>query len=249
MIASFFAAFMSTMSTHLNWGSSYVVNDFYKRFVNKEADEKHYVLVARIMSALLAGVAMIVAFFTESIGQVFTFVLNLTAAIGPVYFLRWFWWRINPWSEIVAMAVSLPVILVRPFFFQMFAVPPSLPLTLLFMILGSALFWVPATLLTSPVSEEKLRHFFGLVQPPGWWKGWQTSSESWLPSLRLWIVATLALGATTAGPLEWLLGRKWEGAIFTAAAILLWFFVIRALKPSAPEQEPAEEFAQSALAE
>lgn len=230
MVASFFAAFMSTMSTHLNWGSSYFVNDFYKRFVKKGASEKHYVWVGRVSSLVLAILAAGVAFFTESIGEVFTFILNLTAAIGPVYLLRWFWWRLNPWSEMVAMAVSLPIITLRPYFFKAFGIPPNLPMELLFMILGSALFWLPVTLLTRPVSDDTLKNFFQKVRPPGLWRGWKGTGPSWIPSLKLWLVSTLALAATTVGPLKWILGQSLEGMIWCAVALGLWGYVGVGLK-------------------
>lgn len=229
MVASFFAAFMSTMSTHLNWGSSYFVNDFYRRFLNKNADDKHYVRVGRMVSLALAAAAAIVAFFTESIGQIFTFILNLTAAIGPVYALRWFWWRVNPWSEITAIAVSLPVILLRPVLFKTLGIQPNLTYDLLFMIVGSALFWLPATLLTAPVPDETLAHFCKKVRPPGFWREWKGKGESWGLSLRLWLASTVALAATTAGPLQWMLGRKTEGALSCALAVLLWAYTLRGL--------------------
>ena len=244
MIASFFAAFMSTMSTHLNWGSSYFVNDFYKRFIKPSAEERHYVKVAKIVPVILSGLAALVAFCTESIGQVFTFILNLTAAIGPVYFLRWFWWRINPWSEITAMAVSLPVIFIRPLAFHFLGIPPNPPLELLFMILGSAIFWLPVTFLTKPVPDENLQSFYQKVRPPGFWKGWQQQDESWLPSLQLWITATLALGATTVGPLKWLLGQTKEGLVWGLAAFFLWLYVVIQLNKNQWQEEtqptPAE---------
>ncbi len=230
MVASFFAAFMSTMSTHLNWGSSYFVNDFYKRFLNRNASENHYVWVGRLASLILAAAATLVAFFTESIGQIFTFILNLTAAIGPVYLLRWFWWRINPWSELVAMAVSLPVIMLRPYFFQATGIPPNLPTELLFMIFGSALLWLPVTLLTKPVPEETLKNFCSKVQPPGMWREWKDKRTNWLPSVGLWLIATLALAATTIGPLKWLLGQPMEGIAWSAGALLLWVYVVLKLK-------------------
>ncbi len=232
MVASFFAAFMSTMSTHINWGSSYFVNDFYRRFLRKDAEDRHYVRVGQCVSLALAATAAVVAFFTESIGQVFTFILNLTAAIGPVYILRWLWWRINPWSEIVAIAVSLPVILLRPIVFQTFGISHNLTLDLLFMIGGSMIFWLPATLLTPPVPEETLANFCRKVRPPGFWREWKDKSQRWGPSLRLWIASTVALAATTAGPLEWMLGRKMEGFLSATLAVLFWAYTIKGLNNS-----------------
>lgn len=240
MVASFFAAFMSTMSTHLNWGSSYFVNDFYKRFLKTNESEKHYVRVGRIVSLLLAAMATGVAFYTESIGQVFTFILNLTAAIGPVYFLRWFWWRINPWSEITATAVSLPVILLRPHIFHWLGIPENLPFALLIMILGSALFWVPVTLLTKPVSDEKLRLFYSRVTPPGFWRNFGKTSFVWNADLRMWIASTLALLATSVGPLKVLLGEKPMGLALCGAAVILWAYLIRSLGGKKPSEEGQE---------
>ena len=225
------------MSTLLNWGSSYFVNDFYKRFIKKSADEKHYVKVARIVSFALAGCAMVVAFLTESIGSVFTFVLSLTAAIGPVYFLRWFWWRINATSEIAAMAVSLPVILARAWVFKTFHVPDIFILQLLFMILGSALFWVPATYLTKPESEETLDHFQQKVRPPGVWLKKIVSDESWMPSIKLWLVSTAALLTLTVGPLKWILGQTVQGMILTGISAVLWIYVVIGLRKSAEKPE------------
>ncbi len=230
MVASFLAAFMSTMSTHLNWGASYFVNDFYKRFARPRASDAHYVRVGQIVSLALAAAAAVVSFYTESIGQVFTFVLNLTAAIGPVYFLRWFWWRVNAWSEVAAMAVSLPVILIRPAFFEALSIPPNLPMELLFMILGAALVWVPVTFLTPPAREETLRNFFAKVRPPGFWRTASAAGESWGESLLQWILATAALACTTAGPLKWMLGEPALGAGLCAAAALLWAAVFRRLQ-------------------
>ncbi len=242
MVASFFAAFMSTMSTQLNWGSSYFVSDFYKRFIAKGKTESHYVLAARLTPLVLSAGAMGVAFFTESISGMFTFVLNLTAAVGPVFLLRWFWHRINPWSEIAALAVSLPVILVRPYVFAAFGLPVNSPLGLLFMICGSALVWLPVTLLTKPVDPQTLDDFYRRVTPPGFWrpsavrcrigkKQLRENRREWLASLKLWAIATTALFATTIGPLQWLLGRPTSGISLCVLAALLWIYVGKNLNP------------------
>lgn len=222
MVASFFAAFMSTMSTHLNWGSSYFVNDFYKRFIRKEASDSHYVNAGRMVSIVLALAATAIAFATSSIGAVFTLVLNLTAVIGPVYLLRWFWWRINPWSEIAAMAASVPVLWMRASVFAYFDWPQAPLFQLLFMIIGGALFWLPATLLTPPVPEATLKHFYEKVLPPGFWKKFGLVKADWSKDLYLWIVSTLALFATAIGPLQVALQRYTSGITLCVAAAILW---------------------------
>lgn len=244
MIASFFAAFMSTMSTHLNWGSSYFVNDFYKRFVKKNAAEQHYVKTARITSIVLALIAAGVAFMTDSIGQVFTLILNLTAAIGPVYLLRWFWWRINPWSEMTAMVTSIPAILLRPHFFKALHLPESAAADLVFMLVSSAIFWLPITFLTKPVPEQKLALFAAKVNPPGFWRGWNQNQGQWLESIRLWIAGTAALLLTAIGPLKWILENSVTGKLQCGAAVLLWGYTAFKLRSpshsgkSAPSPSP-----------
>ncbi len=219
LVASFFAAFMSTVDSQLNWGASYLVNDFYKRFIRKTASESHYIFVSRTFTLLLAGIATIVAFFTENIGSVFTFVLNLTAGVGPVYLARWFWRRTNAWSEIAAMCASLPLILARDSFFSFAGIFPDPILRLLYMVLGSALIWIPATFLTAPVPKEKLDSFFNRIEAKGFWE-----KEGKL-SLKLWLVATVALLATLVGPIQILFGKTLGGIGLLILALAGWIYV------------------------
>ncbi len=111
-IAGFLAAFMSTFATQLNWGASYLVSDFYRRFLNRQASEGHYVLMSRLSTVLLVVVAGWVSVQLGSIASGWQVVLQIGAGTGAVYILRWYWWRINAWSEISAMACSLLVTLV-----------------------------------------------------------------------------------------------------------------------------------------
>ena len=108
-IAGFLAAFMSTIATQLNWGASYLVSDFYRRFLSKSASESHYVMVSRLCTVLLVIVAAWVSVQLGSIASGWEIVLQVGAGTGAVYILRWYWWRINAWSEISAMACSLLV--------------------------------------------------------------------------------------------------------------------------------------------
>ncbi len=228
MVASFFAAFLSTISTHLNWGASYLVNDGYKRFLVRQASERHYVLVSRLVPFGLAVGAMLVAFTIHSIGEAFTLILNLTAGIGPVYLLRWLWWRVNPWSEIAAMVASVPMLQVRAHALSWLGIPSgSLP-ELLFMVLGTALIWVPVTLATPPTDRETLKRFYAAVRPPGFWRAVAIVSpapEAWGASLLQWVVGTVALLATTIGPLELMLGRVGWGAGWCGLALIGWGWV------------------------
>ena len=225
MVASFFAAFLSTISTHLNWGASYLVNDCYKRFLNRRASERHYVVVSRLMPFGLALGAMGVAFFIRSIGEAFTLILNLTAGIGPVYLLRWLWWRVNPWSEIAAMVASIPMLELRPHALVWLGLPSGLLVELLFMVLGTALVWIPATLLTAPTDRDTLKRFYAMVRPPGRWKPVTIAAqtpEPWALSLLQWMLSTVALLATTIGPLQLLLHQVGWGTVWCVVACVGW---------------------------
>jgi SSS family transporter len=226
LLASFFAAFLSTISTQLNWGASYLLHDGYKRFLNRHASERHYLAVARGLPFLLAAGGLLAAWFTRSIGASFTWILNLTAGIGPVYLLRWFWWRINPWSEIAAMCASLPVLLIRPHAIAWLGLPDGLLVELLFMVVGTALVWLPATLCTPPVDRATLQRFYATVRPPGLWKTVATTShrprDAWGRSIRQWFIATVALLATTVGPLRLMLGPPSLGWLWCGIAVLAW---------------------------
>src|SRR2546430_11948222 len=112
MVAAFAAAFMSTIATQLNWGASYLVNDFYRRFVRRDASEPHYVLASRVATALLTVVSAAVAFRIESIGGAWELLIITGAGTGAALLLRLYWWRINAWSEgsplIAAFVVAVP---------------------------------------------------------------------------------------------------------------------------------------------
>ena len=167
------------------------------------------------------------AFFSQSIGASFTWILNLTAGIGPVYLLRWFWWRINPWSEIAAMCASLPVLLLRPHALVWLGWPPGLLIELWFMVGATAAIWLPITLMTAPVDRGTLKRFYASVHPPGWWKPValaqaRSHTTEWITSLFQWAVATIALMATTIGPLQLLVGSARWGWIWCGVAAICW---------------------------
>ncbi len=229
MVAAFFAAFLSTISTQLNWGASYLLNDGYKRFLNRHASERHYLLVAKTLPFLLAVGAMAVAFMNRSIGASFTWILNLTAGIGPVYLLRWFWWRINPWSEIAAMSASLPVLLLRPYALRWLGWPQGLLIELLFMVVATALIWLPVTLCTAPVDRGTLKQFYARVRPPGFWREAAVAApavDPWRRDLLHWLAGTLALLATTIGPLQVMVGTVRPGWMWCGIAVVMWGVVI-----------------------
>ena len=229
LVASFFAAFLSTLSTQLNWGASYLLNDGYKRFLNRRASERHYLRIARLLPFALALGALSVAFFNQSIGTSFTVILQLTAGIGPVYLLRWCWWRINPWSEIAAMAASLPIYLLTTPLLRWCGWPEGNLMELLVMVVGTAAVWLPVTLCTNPVDRETLTQFYAKVRPPGVWGEFTAAghaAERWGKSVMQWGLATFALLATTIGPLQLMVGSARSGWLVCASAIAAWGVVV-----------------------
>jgi solute:Na+ symporter, SSS family len=172
MVAAFLAAFMSTLGTQLNWGVSYLVNDLYRRFAVRGRSEKHYVAAGRIFTIVLVLVSSYVASELHSVGQGWEIVLNLGIGTGAVYILRWYWWRINAWSEIVAMSVAaiVTVVLSRVKFAG--TEPIVFAKTALITASCTTVAWVIATLLTPSEPEQKLLEFYRRVHPTvhGWRK-------------------------------------------------------------------------------
>jgi Na+/proline symporter len=154
MMAGFAAAYMSTVGTHLNWGASYLVNDFYKRFVNKTAPEKHYVTMGRVATVFLFIASIGVTSQLTSIEGAWKFLLALGAGTGLVLILRWYWWRINAWSEISAMIASFVIssiaFQVIP---QRFAKgdPNADATIMLITVFLSTIVWLSVTFMTRPV--------------------------------------------------------------------------------------------------
>ena len=176
--ASLIAAFMSTMSTQLNLGASYLVNDFYHRFIKPDASEKHLVNVGRLFTIISIILGGGLGLFLTSAGQAFTLLLMIGAGTGMIYILRWFWWRINAYTEIVAMISSLCIAFYFNFIDQSFAGWEKI-------VIGAILttvVWVVATYFTPPDDEETLQNFVKKVNPggPGWSKySHGVSSEPW----------------------------------------------------------------------
>lgn len=175
VVASLIAAFMSTIGTHLNWGSSYIVNDFYKRFARPNASEKEYVLAGRVSTFLLMILAAIVAlFFLNNATQAFNILLLSGAGSGAIYLLRWFWWRINAWTEIIAMIGATVVAIILVFFIDDAIVATNIldgfTMKLIIAVTITSIIWVITTIITKPENKEVLRSFYKLTHPggPGW---------------------------------------------------------------------------------
>ncbi len=171
MLAAFAAAYMSTIGTQLNWGASYVINDFYRRFVNRSETEKHYVIASQVVTLLLMGASLIITFYMDSIGGAWKLLLVTGAGTGTVLLLRWYWWRINAWSEVSAMICAAVVSI---FLQVVLKWNSDLPLDFAYLMLVTVgvttVVWVVVTIMTSPEPIETLVAFYRRVRPegPGW---------------------------------------------------------------------------------
>ena len=187
LIVSFLAAFMSTIDTHLNWGVSYLINDIYRRFFKPNESERHYVFAGKIMTVFLMILAAFTALKMQSISKAWEFIFSMGAGIGLVLILRWFWWRINAWSEITALATSIiiTISLEAVAYFQsinsdiqyslfgaspvLFGVQLQIHHKLMIIVPVAILAWVSVTFLSKPEPKDKLEEFYKRVQPGGWW--------------------------------------------------------------------------------
>lgn len=172
MIAALIAALMSTISTHLNWGSSYVVNDFYLRFINPKASEQKLVLVGRLSTLVLMILAALLVPYLENAKKAFDLMLQIGAGTGLIFILRWFWWRINAWSEITAMAVSL---LVAIYFNLIYKGSMASHWQLISGVGITSAAWIGITWLTRPTDLDTLRNFYRIIRPYPY---------GWLPELQ-----------------------------------------------------------------
>lgn len=166
MLAAFAAAYMSTIGTQLNWGASYLVNDLYRRFMVRTKGEKHYVSVSQVTTLLLMVLSAIVTFYMESIADAWKFLIAIGAGTGLVYLLRWFWWRINAWSEISAMAAAFIVSIILQYGFHLSDTEPrQFAYLVLLTVSITTVIWLTITYVTSPEPKEVLLSFYRKVHP------------------------------------------------------------------------------------
>ena len=222
LIVSFLAAFMSTIDTHLNWGVSYLINDIYKRFFKPNETERHYVLVGKIMTVILMILAAFTALKMQSISKAWEFIFAMGAGIGLVLILRWFWWRVNAWSEITALATSIVITIS----FEIIAYFQTINNNLEYSLFGSApaifgmslqvhhklmiivpiaiIAWVTVTFFTEPEPMTKLESFYKRVQPGGWWGPVNSSFDHTLQPVTkgifiLWLAGVMMIYGFTFG--------------------------------------------------
>jgi solute:Na+ symporter, SSS family len=166
IIAAFLAAYMSTISTQLNWGASYIINDFYKRFLSRDKGEKHYVVASQVATFFIMIASCVVACFFNTIEGAWKFLIALSAGTGSVFILRWFWWRINAWSEVSAMASSFIVSIILKFYYRLDSDDPiQFAWTVLITVIFTTAVWVITTFLTAPEKEDTLISFYRRTRP------------------------------------------------------------------------------------
>ena len=237
LFAAFLAAFMSTISTQLNWGTSYLVNDLYRRFLRRDESPRHYVLVSRVLTFALAVFGFLVATRLESIGQAWGLVLSASAGLGLVLILRWYWWRLSAWSELVATVV--PVLLVV---LQLAGVPvpfltAEFPENLFGVVAITTVAWLAATFLLPPTADDRLDAFYRRTRPGG--PGWgpvaarhpDVAPDGGLGALAVrWVVGVVVVYAALFGIGWLLLGSPVRGVLALAVAGGALALLVRSLR-------------------
>ena len=250
VLASLIAAYMSTISTQLNWGSSYMVFDFYKNQINPNASEKRLVAVGRISTIVLMILSAMLALLLQSALQIFDILLTFGAGTGLIFILRWFWWRINAWSEISAMfssgiiSILLKLTPLGAFFFD--AETGLMPSWSEFpmIVLVTSFIWIGVTYITQPESNEVLQSFYKKIQPggPGWNKvvkdaeaeniNIKDKDVEWsVPSgiLAMLLGCGMIYSAMFATG-YWIYGEQQNAIIATTGAVISAFFLIKIWK-------------------
>ncbi|HEX5817001.1 MAG TPA: sodium:solute symporter family protein [Methylomirabilota bacterium] len=231
LLAAFFAAYMSTISTQLNWGASYLVNDVYRRFWAPGRDERHYANAGRAATLLMMVIAGVATLFIGSVEGAWKFLLALGAGTGLVYLLRWYWWRINAWSEVSAMVVAFVVSLALQGWFGLSGDDPrGFAILLMTTTAVTTAAWLTVTYLTAPEPRERLREFYARARPGG--PGWTavapeaTGDATLGRGLVQWAVgcAVVYLGLFGIGDL--LLGRPVRGLVMLVIGAVLTAWLV-----------------------
>jgi len=233
VLAGILAAYRSTIETHLNWGTSYLVHDLYRRFIKKDGTEKHYVLMGRITTALLMVCAALLTFALDTAKEAFDLILSIGAGTGLIYLLRWFWWRVNAWSEVAAMTSSFVVALA--FFIagkQGYHVASHI--SLIITVATTTVVWIATAFLAPGTDRQTLLDFCRLVKPAG--PGWKalraeagvTASPDSLPMAFLgWMLGCLFVYAALFGTGSFLYGRTGQGLMWLAMFVISGVILLR----------------------
>jgi SSS family transporter len=240
LLAAFAAAYMSTISTHLNWGASYLVNDVYLRFIRPDASQRAQVRASRLATAFLMVASLVVMGFLSSVEQGWKLLIGLGAGTGLVFILRWYWWRVNAWSEISAMIASFITSMVLTRFGHSMGDPGTrdYAFTMVTTVAITTVVWLAVTLLTAPESAETLDRFYRRVRPGG--PGWRAVAErtgygqdripggalswvNWVAGIGAVYTAVFAVGA-------FLTGEPWSGLVYALVATAAFLLIQRNLR-------------------
>jgi Na+/proline symporter len=241
MLAGFAAAYMSTIGTQLNLGASYLTNDLYRRFIRKDANEHHYVMISRVMTGVCLVLAAGITPLMHSVGDAWKYMLTMTAGVGLVMILRWYWWRINAWSEIAALAISA---VAGSALYSFNAIsgddPNATAKRLLITVAITTVGWIAVTFATQPETEATLLRFFERVRPDDFgWKRIARLATSAPPgeSLGLALIDWLAGLGLVFGTLfaigDFVLAEPLPGTAFAVLALLCGAVIARSLNPPA----------------
>jgi len=244
LVAAFFAAYMSTLATHLNWGASYTINDFYRRFIVKGKGEKHYVFASRVATIVILILSLLVTARLERITAAWEFIITASGGVGLVLLLRWYWWRVNAWSEITALIA--PFILYGIILLWSAQLPPDAPIQMylhfpytLFYIAGcTTLLWLIITFMTKPVDEKVLTSFYERVKPGG--RLWKPIAEK-MPHIKpvinfkdlaiCWISGVIMVYMALFGIGKLLFGEYLTAVVyFAVVAVAAWIITMNIRK-------------------
>ena len=250
MLAAFAAAYMSTIGTQLNWGASYVINDFYRRFIKRDARERHYVIASQLVTVLLMIVSLVVTFYLDSIGSAWKLLLVTGAGTGTVLLLRWFWWRINAWSEVSAMIAAAACSLFLQLYLKWDSDSPrDFAYLMLVTVAFTTAVWLIVTMLTAAEPISKLAAFYRQVQPDG--PGWnrvrkqadlkQASTRGGLAIQFLnWFLGCVLIYAFLFGIGYVILGEVLKGSACLVGGVLAFAAIMRNLKRAGWQTTPDE---------
>ena len=247
MIAAMFAAYASTIETHLNWGTSYVVLDFYRRFAAPNRSESHYLWVSRGVTVGLMVACGVFTLALSTASEAFQLLLSVGAGTGLIYLLRWFWWRINAWSEIAAMISSF-VIALGLFVARKSGVPISETAALIGSVVATTIVWVTVTFLTPPTDDATLRRFYEQTRPmgPGWTRvrraaNLPPSPDSFANAILGWTAGVMFVYSGLFGTGSLLYGRSMQAVVCALLFVASGAGLIWLLRRPEPEPKPEGE--------
>ena len=224
LLASFLAAYLSTISTQLNWGAGYLVNDVYKRYIKPDAGEKRFVAMSRAVTLLLMGLGLLITTQIDSISGVWLFIMECGAGLGLVLILRWYWWRINAWSEIVATIAPFVA-----YTLSRYGLGWEFPNSFFFTVAFTTVAWITATFITKPESAETLQKFYNQVRPDGSWSRFRRKSsknKNNIPALLVCWLSSVILAYSILFLTGKIIFAEWVEAGMYLVSVLISAFVL-----------------------